>query len=89
MDTEVAIESVCIEQVMSLKSKDTFYWNKILKDISILKAITKPSFRGLNPRNHSKLCHLYITYSKSSLLNLFDAKIIWNWRLQIMLSGAL
>ena len=85
----MAIQSVCFERVMSLKSKDTFYWNKILKDISTLKAITKPSFRGLNRWNHSKLCHPYITYSKSSLLNSFDAKIIWNWRLQIMLSGAL
>ena len=51
--------------------------------------LTKLSFHGVNVRKHSKISHLYLLSEKQSLCNLFDAKIVWNWRLQIILSDVL
>ena len=49
-------------------------------DIKIFLTFTKPSFRGLITRKHSKIAHPYITYNMQNryLHNAFDAKIVWN-----------
>ena len=49
-------------------------------DIKIFLTFTKPSFRGLIARKHSKIAHPYITYNMQNryLHNSFDAKVVWN-----------
>ena len=49
-------------------------------DIKIFLTFTKPSFRGLITRKHSKIAHPYITYNMQNryLHNSFDANIVFS-----------
>ena len=59
----------------------------IIFKLNISLTFTKPSFHGRNPRKTFKNRSVYILLTGNqnrSLHNSFDAKIVLNWRLQIL-----